>query len=270
MSGNHTVKFGKGTAIFLVIIFSFLWYMENKYEEKEPKKENIVEVKKITPADLLISYKEKITNKDSLAWMPYQELKKNFPESEEMKIAKEIHEAEIKRLEEERLAIEAEKRKDIEKGKKAIKKLKARYDKVEKITWYTSSNLENGPIEVYIGVRDGGQTWMCYRIKYDSFCWVFWDKFKIYIDGDVRDFLPSNRPKRESLGGGEIVEYINGVFDSSVFSALLESAILDVIQSKDALVRFSGDKHYDDKKITSKMKTSMQLVFDAYKMLKAQ
>ncbi len=269
-------KEGRSWIFYLILFGMICSFLEKGCESSDKKIEktnqtvavDTVETEKIlTAAEYLSQYKKHIDERNGSAWIYFNKIKEHYPNSEEFKQAEILRLEDIKKTQEELKAAEERKKKDIAQGKKAIKQLNKKYDKVRKITWYESSVLQNSPLDIYIGVGEAGNSWMCYRLRYYSSDWVFWDKFHIYTDGDVRTLAPLEHPKREVVGGGNIIEYADGVFDGSVFGALLEASIMDIVESKDALIRFEGRKHYDDKKITNKMRQAMKNVLDSYKLL---
>lgn len=85
-------------------------------------------------------------------------------------------------------------------GKKALQSLRARYDKVEGITWYHHPNEPDGSgVYLYIGQTESGHPWLRLRGMYTSeYGWLFVDRAFAWSDGKKELLLPGPFKRRST------------------------------------------------------------------------
>lgn len=203
---------------------------------------------------------------DALA--TFSKLKTKHPESPEAKRASSL----ISKSQRKLAQIEAQKKREarqaLAKIKKSLSAMDVRTDKVEGITWYFPKRIKNlswkykAPISLYIG-KDKKSSWLRLKLYYQDEDWLFIKKTVAFIDGQKYYFskFPHESYTHDS-GGGYIWEWQ----DASPDEADLE-IIAKIIRSKEALIRFYGQKYYGDRKVTQTHKRALQEALDAYKFL---
>jgi hypothetical protein len=145
----------------------------------------------------------------------------------------------------------------------ALTKMIKKTDKIEGIDWYRdksspSYNNQNG-FFLYIGKRGNESPWMRLRIQYYSDDWLFINSFIVVADGKR---FERNQVKFDRDHGSSIWEW----YDENLTESDLQM-IRAIIESKEAVIRFHGQKYKNDKIITASQKASLQRVLDAYKAL---
>ena len=155
--------------------------------------------------------------------------------------------------------------------KNSLKSMMIRKDKVEGITWYTpykslvwhsyikSYGGTEAPISLYIGKRS--TPWLRMKLYYNSGDWLFVKKVIAFVDGVKLD-LTFGEFERDHAGG-EIWEW------SDVSPTELDLTVVKrIIDSKEAIIRFYGNKYYNDKVVEKRHKQALQDALDAFKLLK--
>ena len=158
---------------------------------------------------------------------------------------------------------EAERFKTLQKEQRiasALKKMTKRTDEIEGIDWYKDKSSpryvsQNG-FFLYIGKKSTGLPWLRLGIQYADEDWLFIESFIVVAD-DQRFERREVEFERDS--DGNIWEW----YDESVTEADLKM-IKAVVESKDAVIRFNGQKYRDDKKITPSQKAALKNVLEAY------
>ncbi len=149
-------------------------------------------------------------------------------------------------------------------GKKAVNSLRRSVDKVEGITWYFSQNNpryvdSRSYVLPYIGVSDN-QTWLRLRFHYTGDDWIFFDKITVVVDGEKYskgfDYYEIQRDNDT-----EVWEYVD-IAPSSTDIQMLEA----IADSKETIVRFQGDYHFD-LTVSKSDKSAIKDVLLAYDVL---
>ena len=85
--------------------------------------------------------------------------------------------------------------------------------------------------------------------------WLFVKKAAVSLDGDVYT-LDFDKWDRDNSGGK--------IYEWSVLPKPSYNIIVKIIKSKNAKIRYTGDKYHDDRTITSSQKAALKSVLQAY------
>jgi hypothetical protein len=166
--------------------------------------------------------------------------------------------AETKRAEQAQLAV----------YRAALNNMRVEKDKFDGTKFYTDRSTpyyaNYSTFHIYIGMREGGDPYLRFKVRYSDEDWLFVESASINIDGDVRDIDVGSDWDRDN-GSGDIWEWV----DVNATDYHLD-LVRDVIKSKSAVVRYYGSKYRDDRTITSTQKRALQNVLNAYEALKRQ
>lgn len=109
----------------------------------------------------------------------------------------------------------------------------------------------------YIG-KNGNNVYLRLKLQYEDDDWLFINKVQFLIDGEVFDFANGNFERDND--GGRIWEWA----DMSVSNNTI--AILSMIaDGNSAKVRYTGNKYYDDRTITSREKKVIKETLEVYR-----
>jgi hypothetical protein len=101
------------------------------------------------------------------------------------------------------------------------------------------------------------------ELRYSDDDWLFVDYAEINIDGSVYEFDISSSEWETDNGSGDIWEWADVTPTNSHLS------IIDkVINSKSAIIRFTGSKYRDDVTVSSTQKRAFVNVLNAFEALK--
>jgi hypothetical protein len=168
------------------------------------------------------------------------------------------------------LAAEQVKREEAARNAKyfsALKSMRISKDKFNGYTFYydrtTPYYADNNKFFLYIGRSEGGEPYLRMEVRYSDDDWLFVDRASINIDGSVYDFDFSSSDWETDNGSGDIWEWID------VTPTEYHLSIIDkVINSKSAVIRFTGSKYHNDRTISSTQKRAFVNVLNAYEALK--
>lgn len=168
------------------------------------------------------------------------------------------------------LATEQRKREEAARNAKylsALRSMRITKDKFNDYTFYYDRTVpyyaDNNKFFLYIGRSEGGEPYLRMEVRYSDDEWLFVDGASIKIDGSVYDFDFSSSDWETDNGSGDIWEWID------VSPTEYHLSIIDkVINSKSAVIRFTGSKYYDDRTITSTQRRAFVNVLNAYEALK--
>lgn len=168
------------------------------------------------------------------------------------------------------LAAEQVKREEAARNAKylsALRSMRVQRDKFNDITFYidrtTPYYADNNKFYLYIGMREGSEPYLRMEVRYSDDDWLFVDQAEIKIDGSVYDFDLSSSDWETDNGSGDIWEW------ADVPATEYHLSIIDkVINSKSAVIRFTGSQYYDDRTISSTQKRAFVNVLNAYEALK--
>ena len=138
-------------------------------------------------------------------------------------------------------------------------------DEVEDKIFYTHKSTpyyaNNNMFYLYIG-KGGTYAWLRLQMRYCSDSWLFVDSITIKVDGENFYFNPSYSEMKRDNGGLKIWEW----YDFSPSEKDIEM-IKKIINSKKTIIRFNGEKYYDDRIITSTEKYALKQVLALYEIL---
>ncbi|MEM7223230.1 MAG: hypothetical protein AAF495_09645 [Pseudomonadota bacterium] len=148
---------------------------------------------------------------------------------------------------------------------KATASMRKKEDKLEKITWYYDKRSprytsSRSAMFLYFGKRKDGPPWLRLRLQYTAGDWLFVRDADIFVDG--RKYQPFWGEFERDHGSGDIWEWI----DLSPSSTHLQM-IRDIIDSKEATIRFRGDQYHSDKVISAGDKAALNQVLVAFNAL---
>jgi tetratricopeptide (TPR) repeat protein len=149
----------------------------------------------------------------------------------------------------------------------ALRGMRVQKDKFNEITFYTDRTTpyyaDNSKFYLYIGKRAGSEPYLRMEVRYSDDDWLFVDRAEIKVDGSVYDFELSSSDWDRDNGSGDIWEW------ADVPATEYHLTIIDkVINSKSAVIRFTGSQYYDDRSISSTQKRAFVNVLNAYEALK--
>lgn len=129
------------------------------------------------------------------------------------------------------------------------------------VVWYTPKSApkytnRNG-IYCYIRTSNGLADALRLVIQYYADDWLFFDQIKFSIDDNVFSYYPVNY-KRDN-GDGYIWEWVDDILSSDN-----REIIVALSKSKQAKMKFIGDKYYDVKTITRDQCKSIERVLEMY------
>ncbi len=148
-----------------------------------------------------------------------------------------------------------------------LKAFKVTEDKVQGITWY-STTREPAYINSrcyllpYLGMQNG-YGWMVIRYNYTGDDWIFWKSLIINVDGKNYYKSVSYYDVVRDNAYGDVWEY----YDQTTVKEDDISMLSAIANSKETIVRFVGDNNYYDYTIPDKDKKAIQQVLDAYAVM---
>ncbi len=148
---------------------------------------------------------------------------------------------------------------------KATGKMRKNVDEMKGITWYYDKNTTKynnvNNFHLYMGKEENTKPWLRFRIQYKGDDWLFIENYNIKTDNDTYTFTPTKRVERDN-GSGGIWEWCDESLNSRTYAM-----IQDVINSKSVKIRHNGQKYYKDRRVSSREKTALKNVIDAYEAL---
>ncbi len=248
-------------------------------EENEKLKKEIAECE-LTPAQILEQAKEYY---DALDYAKSRDklkvLLKKYPNSNEGKKAKNL----LRQVEEDMLGnVKKQDKKETseeeendegeehyERNKKALAKMKKKYDLNNDVTWYTDKSSEkfkniNNSIQIYVGKKEDRKPWIGLSINhFTKKNWLFIKQFVITADGKVftlEEKKPGEFNAKEESGGKR--EWLDRVMKKEDLPMIKKIA-----KSKNAKIKLVGKEKTSERKITSVEKKAFQNVLNAYEAL---
>lgn len=192
------------------------------------------------------------------------DLRRRHPESQENSEAEALlNEIQAREDERERLEI-VERTKKEEEARlaldRATRNMKKNTDEIKGITWITHKNAPvlGKYVSLYFGSSNGSAKNYPLRMKlqYSDDDWLFVRSVTVKADDKVYE-LGSMDFQRDN-GSGTIWEWVDlPVEDLAMVSHWMSAAKV--------VVRFNGDKYYDDLTLTAGQRTQMREVFDAWR-----
>lgn len=153
---------------------------------------------------------------------------------------------------------------EVEKAEQELKaiwsKMRKKYDSFESVTWYNALSSpiysnQNG-FYLYFGVKDGRLLTLRLKMTYLDDDWLFVDTARVNVDGFIYPLTCSNWERDNK--SGQIWEWCDTPLDDD------REIIEAIIKSKKSVIRFDGDKYYDNRTISSSQKQALQDVLNAY------
>ena len=259
--------FGYWILSFIIIIFLGLMFVDTEPSiEDEIKKE----VAKPSIEDEVISADKLLSEAFTLFG------DKKFEESTALiNLLKEKHPTSEKIIEAEKLLSDIDKElKEIELAEKrrlssALKKMRKNIDDMQGVTWYydkSSPKYVNSrtSLYAYIGKKEDKLPYLRLKIQYAADDWLFIDKFIINVDGVIYEIIEESygEIKSDSGNGGKIWEWL----DRSVNEKEL-NLIKAISSGKVVKIRFSGSKYHKDVTLSSRDKSALMNVLNAFEAL---
>jgi hypothetical protein len=151
--------------------------------------------------------------------------------------------------------------------KKALAGLRKQRDQVEGITFYYAPTTDTGVANqwyLYMGVPDGDRPYLRFKWMYTADTWLFVRNITLNIDGNKTPTAPLGHfsVKRDN-SGSRIWEWQD--------SAIREADIpffKRLAASKKAIIRYEGDKYYQDRTLSQAEKKAFMQVLTAYEGLR--
>ena len=193
-----------------------------------------------------------------------------YPNSRETKKGKDLLEKVEKEIIETSKALEKDQLKENnnEDYKKAISKMKKKYDVGNEVTWYSdkSSNYSNDQnyIQTYIGKKEKRKPWLALSINYfTKKDWLFIQRVEIIVDEktfEIEEYTPGEfNSKEESEGKREWIDRVIKGLDMPMIKA--------IVSGKKAEIKFVGKDDLDTRTISKEEKESIKNVLEAFEAL---
>ena len=223
------------------------------------------------------SIEDEVISADKLLSEPLTLFSDNkFEESTALiNLLKEKHPTSEKIIEAEKLLSDIDKElKEIELAEKrrlssALKKMRKNIDDMQGVTWYydkSSPKYVNSrtSLYAYIGKKEDKLPYLRLKIQYAADDWLFIDKFIINVDGVIYEIIEESygEIKSDSGNGGKIWEWL----DRSVNEKEL-NLIKAISSGKVVKIRFSGSKYHKDVTLSSRDKSALMNVLNAFEAL---
>jgi len=151
--------------------------------------------------------------------------------------------------------------------KKVIAGLRKVRDEVERVTFYYSPNTVREVANqwyLYIGVPDGGQPYLRFKWMYTAETWLFVKQVTLNVDGQKVGSVPISffAVKRDNSGGRIWEWHDESVNDRDIpfFQRLAAS--------KKTIIRYEGDKYYDDRTLSEGEKKAFTQIVMAYEEMR--
>lgn len=159
----------------------------------------------------------------------------------------------------------------MEDAKRALPLMYEKKNEFEQTTWIKDKTsprfVDQNAFYVYFGEEKGEYsnsiTPLRLRVQYYGDNWLFHEKFKLLIDGETYTFTP-NEVDRDNGNGGYVWEWSDESFKSYGGEQFVAKRMVEIINSKEAKIKFIGDKYYDIQIITQKQKDALRNVLLAY------
>lgn len=191
------------------------------------------------------------------------------PASNEAREAKELLAKSKKEISKIKALKEQEAKKVEEENKrrlaKATSKMRTNVDEMKGITWYYDKNTSKynnvNSLHLYMGKEKDSKPWLRFRIQYKGDDWLFIENYTIKTDNETYTFTPFKNVERDN-GSGGIWEWCDEKVTKRTYDI-----VQDIIDSKSVKIRHNGSKYYKDRTISSREKTALKNVLDAYEAL---
>lgn len=162
--------------------------------------------------------------------------------------------------------IRKQRRTKIDLEEKAKINMVSNYDEFTEIIWHYDKYTykeSNNRVYLYIGQMNNDYYWMRFRIsRMGFFDKSKIEKFIILTDNDIYTITPSENEVNTSE---TILGFKNQWYDTNVNDEKLD-IVRAIINSSNPKIRvWSANMNFDDRKISSEEKVSLQIVLDAYK-----
>ncbi len=246
-------------------------------EENEKLKKEITECE-LTPAQMLELANESYETKDyTKSRSRLQVLIAKYANSDEGKKGKKLlKKVENQILETSRVThkekdieenIEEHKDENVEKNKKALSKMKKKYDENDKVTWYSDQSASKlstkNYIQAYIGKKEK-KPWLAISINYFSKKkWLHTERIEVTADKNTfeieEDKSGEFKSKEETNGKREWLDRVIMKKDMPMIKAIASSKITKI--------KFVGADDVNTRTVTKAEKKSLQNVLDAYEAL---
>lgn len=146
-----------------------------------------------------------------------------------------------------------------------LKKLSAKYDRMEAVTWYRSKLSPKGyssnAFYLYFGKYDTGLiTPIRLYVQYYSDSWLFIKHAWVKADDINLDVPQGYSQWKRDNAGGKIWEWI----DTPIVSNQHINIINKIVNSKKVHMRFEGSQYYDDVVITESQLKAMREIISVY------
>ncbi|WP_128755309.1 hypothetical protein [Aquimarina sediminis] len=242
-----------------------------KEENKKLKKE-IAECQ-LTPSQILEQANE---YNDALDYSKSKNrllvLLDKYPNSREAKKGKSLLKKVEKEIIETQKALDKDKLKEDnnEDYKKALAKMKKKYDVDNEVTWYSdksSTQLNNQNfVQTYIGKKEKRKPWLGLSINYFTKKeWLFIQRMEVDVDGkifEIEEDTPGEfKSKEESGGKREWLDRIIKDFDMPMIKAMASG--------KTIKIKYVGKDDIDSRTLSKVEKKAIQNVLLAYEGLRA-
>ncbi|WP_062053106.1 hypothetical protein [Aquimarina longa] len=195
-----------------------------------------------------------------------------YPRSKEARKGKSLLKKVKKEILETEKALEKDKLKEDndEAYKKALSKMKKKYDVTKEITWYSdksSTKLNNQNfIYTYVGKKEKRKPWLGLTINYFTKKeWLFIQRMEVDVDGKIFE-IEENSPgefksKEESGGKREWLDRIIKDFDMPMIKAIASAKVVKI--------SFFGKDDVDKRTISSSEKKAIKNVLMTYEALRS-
>lgn len=159
----------------------------------------------------------------------------------------------------------------MEQAEKGLSNMYVKKNEFDKSNWYRDNSsprfIDQNGFYLYFGEEKGQYSDkilpLRLKVQYYGDDWLFHEKFQLLIDGVSYSFKP-NKVDRDNGSGGYVWEWSDESLDSYTSFDYMSKRLVDIINSKEAKIKFIGDKYYEVKTITQNQKNALRNVLLAY------
>lgn len=159
----------------------------------------------------------------------------------------------------------------LKQAKTALTMISEKKDEFSKTTWIRDKTspkfVDQNAFYIYFGEEKDEYlntlTPLRLRVQYYGDDWLFHKGFSLLIDGETYTFHP-DEVKRDSGNGGYVWEWSDQPIKEYIGEDFMAKRLVEIINSKEAKIKFIGDDYYDVKTITQQQKDAMRNVLLSY------
>lgn len=168
--------------------------------------------------------------------------------------------------EQERLAIEKEKKSEEDRRLSTVKRMKKKYDDIDGITWYENpyfTHYNNANLtSIYIG-QNSYNVWLRLKMSYYGDSWIFFDDVYLSYDGNTLNIPFDEYKEKKTENNSSTWEWIDVGVDHYMLSFIRQ-----MVNGKDVKMRLSG-KYTKTRNLSTKEIKAIKDILLAYDVLVA-